>query len=289
MSSQEPQLPVQFGPIYQQPSADDTYSKQDISNYHLSDINNSVKYQTQKLDVSIDTLDQDLKEQTLSHGQKLDSLESKLQSIDGHVQSSRTAIVDSIQTSQDVLANALTYVQSSVDSGTTALSAKMDELKTVETSSRDYLSSIVGKCSTEEKQDTANSSLASIDQKLTSPLVVTSAQTSSYFHNSTASTNSRSVKASSARVYSFVCSNMSSGMESVRRYVKFFNTNTEPIVGSAVPVLVIPIEAGDVRTASFEAGLHFPDGLAFAITAGGADSNAVGVNAGEVKIALSYQ
>jgi len=370
----EPTPPTSVGPIYNSASlSDSVFTKTDVSNFHLADINQQIQYQTSKLDLSIDILDSDVKTQTQEHGQKLDGIDMKLQSVDTHVQSSAQSITDKLQTVQGALDGSLFGINSSGQSGTSSLSAKfddlkaieetsrnylsgilsglepkateekqdaeiaaldsidahiqsgneaiaakidsvnttlsenfyevrqsvetssaalgvkLDDLKSVDESARDYLMSIESKVATEQKQDSANASLASIDSKLTSPIVVTSAQTLSFFHNSSASTNAFSIKPSPTRVYSFVCSNMSSGMDSVRRYVKLFNTNTEPMLGSSTPVIVIPIEPGASERCSFDAGQYFDQGLACAITAGAADNNAVAVNAGEIKVAISYQ
>lgn len=103
--------------------------------------------------------------------------------------------------------------------------------------------------------------------------------------NSAATTNATSVKASAGTVYSITVSNTAASP----RYVKLYNKASAPTVGTDVPVLTIPVPAGGVVNVPFgTTGHRLGTGIALAITANAADSDATAIGASEVKVATAY-
>jgi hypothetical protein len=106
--------------------------------------------------------------------------------------------------------------------------------------------------------------------------------------NSAASTNITSVKATAGTVYSVVASN--SGANGTGwAYVKIYNKASAPVLGTDVPLLVIPVAPGDIASVEFGAtGSRFASGIALAITSGFADADTGAVAASQVKVMTSY-
>lgn len=105
------------------------------------------------------------------------------------------------------------------------------------------------------------------------------------FVNSAATTNATSTKASAGTVWSVVASNINAAA----RYLKLYNKASAPTVGTDVPVLVIPLPAGQVVTVDGGSnGIRFGTGIAWALTSGAADSDTGAVSASEHKIAIAY-
>lgn len=105
------------------------------------------------------------------------------------------------------------------------------------------------------------------------------------FVNSAASTNATSTKASAGTVWSVVVSNINAAA----RYLKLYNKATAPTVGTDTPVIVIPVAAGQVvQIDGGSNGIRFATGIAWALTAGAADSDTAAVSANEHKVAITY-
>lgn len=129
--------------------------------------------------------------------------------------------------------------------------------------------------STAALQTTGNTSLASIDSKLTGPLSVTGTLTatpaaprtsggltSRLVVSSGASTNATVVKASAGQVYTIHASNTATSA----RYINFYNQTTAPVAANT-PVEVYCIPAGQFIRASFDGlGSAYSTGIAFTIT-----------------------
>jgi hypothetical protein len=105
------------------------------------------------------------------------------------------------------------------------------------------------------------------------------------FVNSAATTNATSVKATAGTVWSIVATNTAASP----RYLKLYNKASAPTVGTDVPVLTIPLPAGQAVTVHGGSnGIRFGTGVALAITAGAADADTTAIAANEVKVATAY-
>lgn len=105
------------------------------------------------------------------------------------------------------------------------------------------------------------------------------------FTNSAGTTNATVTKGSAGTVWSIIASNINAAT----RYLKLYNKATAPTVGTDIPVIVIPIPAG--QTVKFDGGsngIRFATGIGWALTTGAADSDTGSVSAGEHKIAMSF-
>lgn len=105
---------------------------------------------------------------------------------------------------------------------------------------------------------------------------------------SAASTNATSVKASAGQVYSVQCFNKNAAP----RYLKLYNKASAPTVGTDTPVKVLMIPgntAGAGFVHSWEKGLAFGTGIAFALTTGIDDSDTGAVGASEIAANLDYK
>jgi hypothetical protein len=105
------------------------------------------------------------------------------------------------------------------------------------------------------------------------------------FTNSAASTNATSTKTSAGTVWSIQASNINAAA----RYLKLYNKASAPTVGTDVPVLTVPLPAGQVvQVNGGSNGIRFGTGIAWALTVSAADSATDAVAAGEIKVAISY-
>jgi len=105
------------------------------------------------------------------------------------------------------------------------------------------------------------------------------------FTNSAASTNATVTKASAGTVWSILASNINAAT----RYLKLYNKAAAPTVGTDIPVIVIPIPAG--QTVNFHGGsngIRFATGIGWALTTGAADNDTGAVSASEHKIGISF-
>lgn len=104
---------------------------------------------------------------------------------------------------------------------------------------------------------------------------------------SAASTNVTLVKASPGNLYSLIVI----GLTSTVRYLKIYNVNSAPTVGTTVPLMTIPIPAntqGAGVSIPFSMGVNFSAGIYIAITAQAADNDATAVAAGDVIVNLTF-
>lgn len=104
---------------------------------------------------------------------------------------------------------------------------------------------------------------------------------------SAATTNATSVKTTAGRIFGGRITNVSAST----RYFKFYQKASAPTVGTDVPVLTIPIPAGQAVNLAEVAGfwgLYLATGIAYAITAAAADNDTGAVAAGDVVVGLIY-
>lgn len=102
--------------------------------------------------------------------------------------------------------------------------------------------------------------------------------------SSAATTNATSVKASAANIGSFTLVNNSASW----RYFKVYNKASAPTVGTDTPVRVFGMPPGSCLTHTFPQGLRLTTGLAYAITAGIANTDATAIGAGECSASIDY-
>lgn len=103
--------------------------------------------------------------------------------------------------------------------------------------------------------------------------------------NSAATTNATVVKASAGTAYAVSLSN--TGASPV--YLKLYNKATAPTVGTDIPILTIPVNAGAVETHQFgNLGLRFTTGIGFAITGAAADADTTAITSSAAKVVVSY-
>lgn len=77
---------------------------------------------------------------------------------------------------------------------------------------------------------------------------------------------------------------------SAKRYVKLYNAVTGDVtVGATVPVMTIPVAAGEELHLVFEGGLEFSAGICVAATTGLADNDAGAPGANEIIIAGAFK
>lgn len=101
---------------------------------------------------------------------------------------------------------------------------------------------------------------------------------------SAATTNSTSVKGSAGKVGGWYVFNAAAAT----RYLKLYNKASAPVVGTDVPVLVVPVPAGSAANVEFRRGIAFATGIAFAITGGVADSDTTAVAVNDVILDLLF-
>lgn len=110
-----------------------------------------------------------------------------------------------------------------------------------------------------------------------------------YNLNSLATTNGALVITGSSGLQAFWATNIGASPA----YVKLYNKATAPVVGTDVPVMIIPIPAavsgvpGVAPLPIGFSGFRFPLGLGIAVTGGVADADTTAIAAGQVKVSLS--
>lgn len=123
------------------------------------------------------------------------------------------------------------------------------------------------------------------DVSTDNPLPVQPVTPTQTFTNSAATTNATSTKASAGTVWSIHASNINAAA----RYLKIYNKASAPTVGTDVPVLTVPLPAGQVvQIDGGSTGIRFGTGIAWALTVTAADSATDAVAASEIKVAISY-
>ena len=112
-----------------------------------------------------------------------------------------------------------------------------------------------------------------------------SAASASVYHAiSAASTNAASIKAAAGLVTGYYLVNTAIAF----RYVKLYNKASAPTVGTDTPLCVFGIPAGSAANMEFSLPIAFPTGIAIAIVAGIADSDATAVSVNTVAVSLFY-
>lgn len=103
--------------------------------------------------------------------------------------------------------------------------------------------------------------------------------------NSAATTNATSVKTSAGNITSLMAYNRNAAT----RYLKLYHKASAPTVGTDTPSMVIPLPSGTVFNLDVGlVGLRWGTGIAYAITAGGADNDTGAVASGDVKLHMTY-
>lgn len=100
---------------------------------------------------------------------------------------------------------------------------------------------------------------------------------------SAAGTNATLIRASALTIYTMSVSNNSASW----RYLKLYNKASAPTVGTDVPAFVVGLPPGSTVTIANAVGMRFLTGLALAITAGIADTDATAIGADEVIVSLN--
>lgn len=108
---------------------------------------------------------------------------------------------------------------------------------------------------------------------------------STYRKLSAASTNSDSIFVGAVTLTGYFLSN---GNTTSFRYVKLYDLDTNPVVGTDVPKITIGIPPGTGANLSYDDPIAFADGLAIAMTTGAADSSTGAVALNEVIANIFY-
>lgn len=103
--------------------------------------------------------------------------------------------------------------------------------------------------------------------------------------NSAASTNATSTKASAGRVIGYHLCKTTAGFA----YFRLYNKASAPTVGTDSPAEIAPIAGSSCITRSFEGGVGYATGIAYAITAGATDLDSTAVAAQDVVGYFIYQ
>jgi hypothetical protein len=111
------------------------------------------------------------------------------------------------------------------------------------------------------------------------------ASSTPYHKVSAASTNADTIKASAGVVTGYHVGNNGTAI----RYVKLYNLAANPTVGTSVPVVTLLVPKGSGANIPLDPPLGFDVGIAIAITANMADSDATAVAANEVVANIFYQ
>ena len=131
---------------------------------------------------------------------------------------------------------------------------------------------------------------AAVENTLTSVIAcnASSSAATPYKLISAATTNATSVKASGGNLFFVSVSNINAAA----RYLKLYNKTSAPNVGTDVPILTFLIPGNTAGAGSNlgipPQGLRFNTGIAFALTTGVSDTDAVAVAANEIIVNLGY-
>jgi len=101
---------------------------------------------------------------------------------------------------------------------------------------------------------------------------------------SAATTNATSVKAGAGNLYSVAAYNNTGSA----RFLKLYNKASAPTVGTDTPVWTIPLPASGGFSEAWDIPVAFSIGIAYAITAAAADSDATAIGANDVQGKLTY-
>lgn len=102
--------------------------------------------------------------------------------------------------------------------------------------------------------------------------------------NSAATTNGASIKTSAGNLYGISAMNASA----TTKFVRFFNKNSAPTVGTDVPIMVVAVPATSSKEIQYVPAVRFTTGIAVAITGGAAATDATAVAAGDVQLLVSF-
>lgn len=106
-----------------------------------------------------------------------------------------------------------------------------------------------------------------------------------YHRVSTANTNDTNIKASPGKVYSLIGLNKNASV----RYLKVYDTAATPVVGTDVPVLVVPLPQNVTVVMPFgDIGLDFAAGIGIGLTTGITDADTGAVAADDIVVSLAY-
>lgn len=93
-----------------------------------------------------------------------------------------------------------------------------------------------------------------------------------------ASTNGTSAKATPGLLFSAIGYNAAASA----RYLKFYNKVSSPTVGTDTPLMTIYLPATTSFALDFADGVHFTNGIAYALTTGSADNDTGALTAADV-------
>lgn len=103
--------------------------------------------------------------------------------------------------------------------------------------------------------------------------------------DSAATTNATSVKTTPGSITSLQLTNLNAAT----RFFKLYQKASAPTVGTDIPVMTIPIPATSHVTVPIgPLGLRIGTGIAYALTTGMSNADAVAVGAGDVKVYMTY-
>lgn len=131
---------------------------------------------------------------------------------------------------------------------------------------------------------------ASVAPAVTDPALVSSISPNlpaptMYSVLSAASNNAANIKNSAGRVYSMTLYNASTSI----RYVRLYNTNTAPTMGTTTPYIVVAVQPSTSKELAFHLfGMLFSTGISIAITGGATDLDNTAVSAGDVRVLIAY-
>lgn len=102
-----------------------------------------------------------------------------------------------------------------------------------------------------------------------------------------ATTNATSVKATAGKI----CEGWVFNTSAATKFLKLYNKASAPTVGTDVPVMTLPIPAGQgIALGSIFGifGKYFSTGIAYALTGAAADNDATAIAAGDVIVNLGW-
>lgn len=107
-----------------------------------------------------------------------------------------------------------------------------------------------------------------------------------YKYISTASTNAVNVTNYPDKIFSIIASNASAS----NKFLKLYNKDTAPVIGTDVPKATYMIPANQtLQLANFTLGMYFSFGISFVITGGMADSDSTVTAANDVVVNLIFR
>lgn len=115
-------------------------------------------------------------------------------------------------------------------------------------------------------------------------ITITPTSATAYSAVTLATTNAASIKTTAGNVYEFAVANLTANPI----YVKFYNKNSAPTVGTDTPIFTIPVAANATLMQEFGVvGKRFPVGIALAVTGAAAATDTTAIAAG-AQVSLTY-